>query len=277
MGTANTKIGLIAGGGQFPSLFARKAAQSGYDVIAAGFHSETDKSLAAEVKELKWLYLGQINKLIKYFKSHGVSEAVMLGSVQKANIFKDIRPDLKALAFIAKTARTHDDNILTSFADLLDKEGIRLRPSTFLLPELISPKGCWTRRKPDKAETRDIHQGWRLAKAVGKLDIGQCLVISNGTVLAVEAIDGTDATILRGGTLARGNGAVVVKLSKPSQDLRFDLPSSGSQTIETMHESGATVLALEAGKSLSFDREEMITLADRYHISIMALDDDDIP
>ncbi|HCY87786.1 MAG TPA: DUF1009 domain-containing protein, partial [Desulfobacteraceae bacterium] len=185
--------------------------------------------------------------------------------------------DFKALAFIAKTARTHDDSILTSFANLLEEEGIQLRPSTFLLPELISPAGCWTRRKPDKAETRDIRQGWHLAKAVGKLDIGQCLVISNGTVLAVEAIDGTDATILRGGKLSHGNGAVVVKLSKPTQDLRFDLPSSGCETIETMHRSGATVLALEAGRSLSFDREEMIRLADRYKISIIALTDDDIP
>ncbi len=276
MDKGQEKIGLIAGGGQFPSLFAKKAVQSGLQVIAAGFHSETDKTLVSEVKDFKWLYLGQVNKLIKYFKGHGVSKAVMLGSVEKTNIFKDIRPDLKALAFIAKTVRTHDDHILTSFANLLEKEGIELQPSTFLLPELISPKGCWTRRKPDKAETKDIHQGWRLAKAVGNLDIGQCLVISNGTVLAVEAIDGTDATILRGGTLSQGNGAVVVKLSKPSQDLRFDLPSSGCGTIETMHQCGATVLALEAGKSLAFDREEMIDLANQHKISIIALSDDDI-
>ena len=270
-------IGLIAGGGQFPTLFAQKARANGYTVIAAGFHSETNPDLVDLVDEFNWLYLGQINKLTKYFKRHGVSDAVMMGSIQKANIFKDIRPDFKALAFIAKTARTHDDNILTSFADLMAKEGIELMPSTFLLPELISPKGCWTKRKPDKAETKDIHQGWNLAKAVGDLDIGQCLVISNGTVLAVEAIDGTDATIKRGGSLSSGNGAVVVKLSKPQQDLRFDLPSTGCETIETMHRSGATVLALEAEKSISFDRNEMIALADQYKISIIALNDDDIP
>jgi len=271
------KIGLIAGGGQFPRLFAQKAACNGYEVIGAGFHSETDPALADQVAEFKWFYLGQINKLVKYFKKYGISNAVMLGSVQKANIFKDIRPDLKALAFIARTARTHDDSILTSFADLMAKEGIELLPSTFLLPELISPKGCWTRRKPDKAERKDIYQGWQLAKEIGRLDIGQCLVISNGTVLAVEAIDGTDETILRGGRLSRGSGAVVVKLSKPSQDLRFDLPSSGCTTIEIMNKAGATVLALEAGKSLAFDREEMIALADKYKISIIALADEDIP
>ncbi|WDP88252.1 MAG: UDP-2,3-diacylglucosamine diphosphatase LpxI [Desulfobacter sp.] len=270
-------IGLIAGGGQFPRLFSAKARQRGYTVIATGFHSETDPGLEGRVDEFKWLYLGQINKLVKYFKRNGVSRAVMLGSVSKANIFKDIRPDFKALAFIAKTARTHDDSILSSFADLMAKEGIELLPSTFLLPELISPRGCWTKKQPDKAQQKDIHQGWHLAKAVGNLDIGQCLVISNGTVLAVEAIDGTDATILRGGKLARGNGAVVVKLSKPQQDLRFDLPSSGCTTIETMNRAGADVLALEAGKSLSFDREEMIALADKYKISIVSLTEEDIP
>jgi hypothetical protein len=158
----------------------------------------------------------------------------------------------------------------------LEKQGITLVPSTFLLPELISPKGCWTKRKPDKAERKDIQQGWKLAKAVGRLDIGQCLVISNGTVLAVEAIDGTDATIERGGRLSRGNGATVVKLSKPNQDLRFDLPSSGCTTIETMHRSGVTVLVLEADKSISFDRDKMITLADRYNICITAVTEDEM-
>lgn len=269
------KIGLIAGGGQFPLLFAQKAAQSGYTVVAAGFQSETDDALLEIVPEFKWLYLGQLNKLLKYFKGHGVTEAVMLGSIRKTNIFKDIRPDFKTLSFIAKTARTHDDSVLTAFADLMEKEGITMRASTFLLPELISPQGCWTRRKPDRAELKDIRQGWRIAREIGRLDIGQCLVISNGTVLAVEAIDGTDATIERGGRLAMNNGAVVVKLSKPAQDLRFDLPSSGAATIETMHRAGATVLALEAGKSLSFDREEMVRLADQYKICIIAFDPGD--
>lgn len=198
------------------------------------------------------------------------------GQHPKTNIFKDIRPDFKALTFIATTARTHDDSILTSFADLLLKEGIEILPSTFLLPELLCPRGCWTKRKPNKAEQREIREGWRLAKEVGKLDIGQCLVIGNGTVLAVEAIEGTDAAIRRGGLLSRNHECMVIKLSKPSQDLRFDLPSSGRQTIMTMHEAGAGILVLEAGKSISFDREEMIALADQYHISILGYTDEDI-
>jgi len=269
-------IGLIAGGGQFPGLFASKADKAGYRVITAGFRSETDPDLANHVHAFKWLYLGQVRKLVKYFKANGVTEAVMLGSINKANIFKDIRPDLKALSFIAKTAWTHDDSVLTSFADLMEQEGISMRSSTFLLPELISPKGCWTKRQPDRADKKDIVQGWHLAKEIGRLDIGQCLVISNGTVLAVEAIDGTDSTIERGGHLSMDNGAVVIKLSKPIQDLRFDLPSTGAATIESMHRAGATVLALEAGRSLSFDREEMIRLANLYHICIVAVDSEEM-
>ena len=272
----SSPIGLIAGGGQFPLLFTQKARTNGYKIIGAGFRSETDPQLAELTHRFEWLYLGQLSKLIRYFKSNGVTRALLMGSISKTNIFKDIRPDFKALAFIAKTAGTHDDNILSSFANLLEKQGITLVPSTFLLPELISPKGCWTKRKPDRAEKKDIQQGWKLAKAVGQLDIGQCLVISNGTALAVEAIDGTDATIERGGRLSRGNGAIVIKLSKPHQDLRFDLPSSGCTTIETMHRSGVNVLVLEAGKSISFDREKMIALADNYNICIIAVTGDEI-
>lgn len=269
------KIGLIAGGGQFPILFSKKALEKGYQVYAIGFKSETDDHLQSYVKDLRWLYLGQVSKLINYFKQNEICDAVMLGSINKTNIFKDIRPDFKALSFIAKTARTHDDSVLTSFADLLLKDGIKILSSTFLLPELISPKGCWTQRKPDKAEKKDIIQGWKIAKKIGTLDIGQCIVISNGSVLAVEAIDGTDATIKRGAALSHKKGAVVVKISKPAQDLRFDLPSSGCQTIETMHESGATVLVLEAEKSISFDRREMVHLADKYNIAILGYTDDD--
>lgn len=269
-------IGLIAGGGQFPILFSDRAAERGYKVYAVGIRSETDPVLQERVRDMQWLHIGQVSKLIKYFKAHQISKAVMMGSINKPNVFKDIRPDFSALKFIAKHVVTHDDNVLRSFSDLLLKEGIEIISSTFLLPELISPRGIWTRRKPDKAEKKDIIQGWKIAREIGRLDIGQCLVISNGSVLAVEAIDGTDATILRGGQLSGENNCTVVKLCKPHQDLRFDLPSSGVQTIETMHEAGAGVLALEAEKSLSFDRERMILLADRYGISIAGFTDEDI-
>lgn len=270
------KIGLIAGGGQFPVLFAKKAMDKGYQVYAVGFNNETSAELDSLVYQIKYLYLGQITKLIKFFKENDIQDAVMLGSIRKNNIFKNIRPDLKALTFIAKNVKTHDDSVLSAFADLLLKDGIKILSSTFLLPDLISPAGCWTNRKPDKAEKKDIEQGWRIASEIGKLDIGQCIVISNGTVLAVEAIDGTDETIRRGGRLSQNNGAVVVKRCKPTQDMRFDLPSTGCQTIETMHEAGASVLVLEAEKSLSFDREKMIQLANQYDIAIVGHTDNSI-
>lgn len=268
-------IGLIAGGGQFPLLFARKARQRGIKVHAAAYANEACATLSDEVSSIQWLHLGQVTKLLKYFRKQGVTRAVMLGTVKKTRIFTDIRPDLKALAFIAAMGHTHDDGILTTFADLMEKEGITICPSTFLLPDLLSPKGCWTRKKPGRAARKDICTGWRMARGIGQMDIGQCVVVSNGTVLAVEAADGTDATIRRGGSLSSG-GAVVVKLAKPQQDLRFDLPASGLETIRAMAESGVDVLVLEAQKSLSFDRTDMVRLADEKGISIVAMDETEV-
>ncbi len=166
--------------------------------------------------------------------------------------------------------------MLSSLADLFAKEGIQIVSSTWLMPELISPRGCWTRKKPDRSQKKDIQVGWNIAQAVGRLDIGQCVVVANGTVLAVEAVEGTDAAIARAGDLSMKSGAVVVKRCKPSQDLRFDLPATGLATVETMIRAGAGVLALEAGKSVVFDRREMVDLANQHGISILGLIDDDM-
>ena len=148
------KIGLIAGGGQFPLLFAKKAKQKGYQVHGAAYVNEAWTGLANHVDTIEWMHLGQVGRLLKYFKAQGVDQAVMLGTVKKTRIFTDIKPDLKALAFIARMGHTHDDSILRAFADLLENHGIAIKPSTFLLPELISPKGCWTKKKPGKAEKK---------------------------------------------------------------------------------------------------------------------------
>lgn len=251
-------------------LFARAAAAKGFQVHTVAYVNEAAPELADHVVDITWLHLGQVSRLLKFFRKRGVSRAVMLGTVKKTRIFTDIKPDFKALAFIAAMGHTHDDSILTAFADLLEKEGITISPSTFLLPDLISPKGCWTRKNPGRGARKDIETGWRIAGEIGRLDIGQCVVVANGTVLAVEAADGTDATIRRGAALSNGN-AVVVKRSKPGQDLRFDLPASGCETIRTMAETGAGVLILEAGKSLSFDRDQMVALADKAGIAIVAM------
>lgn len=265
------RIGLIAGGGQFPLLFAKAARAHGWEVYAAAFVNEAADELAGLVDGIEWLHLGQLRRLIKFFKRHDVRQTVMMGAIRKTRIFTDVRPDTKAIALVVGMRDTHDDRLLRAFAGALEKDGILVRASTFLLPELLAVEGCWTRRKPSRSDRTDIELGWRIAKAVGQLDIGQCVVVEGGSVLAVEAIDGTDATIARGGRLGSG-GAVVVKVCKPDQDERFDVPAVGAQTIETMHAAGVRVLVVEAGKAVVFDRTEMVALADRHGITIVALD-----
>jgi len=264
------RIGLIAGSGQFPILFAKTARDKGYSVYAAAYVNEADMTIGDYVEAVEWLHLGQLRRLIQFFQRHHVSEAVMLGAIQKTRIFTDIRPDMRAIMLVAAMRSTQDDAILRGFAGFLEKKGIRIQPSTFLLPDLLAPSGCWTKRRPSASEKSDIELGLTLGKEIGRLDIGQCIVIGGGSVLAVEAIDGTDATILRGGTLGKGN-AVAVKVCKPSQDTRFDIPAGGRQTIEVMHQAGVRVLAVEAGKAVVFDRSQMIENADTYGITIIGI------
>jgi hypothetical protein len=268
-----TPIGLIAGAGQFPLLFADRARERGYAVHAVAYRGEADPSLADRVADVEWLHLGQLRRLIRYFKKNGVDQAVMMGAIRKTRIFTDVRPDTKAIAILARMRHTHDDGVLRAFARALEDEGIAIQPSTFLLPELLAPAGCWTRRRPSRAERNDIDLGRRLAGEVGRLDIGQCLVVGGGSVLAVEAIDGTDATLERGGNLGEGE-AVAVKVCKPDQDARFDIPAVGAGTVETMIRAGVRALAVEAGRAVVFDREAMIRRADQNGIAIVGVEPD---
>jgi DUF1009 family protein len=264
------QIGLIAGSGQFPIIFCKRAKANGFRVYVAAYIHEADPKLEEIADGLEWLHLGQLKRLIQFFKKNHITETVMMGAIRKTSLFKDVKPDMKAISLIAGMSHTHDDGILRAFADYLEKNGIVVRPSTFLLPDLIAKKGCWTKRKPSRAEKADIKLGWHVAKEIGRLDIGQCVVVGGGSILAVEAVDGTDATIQRGGRLGRGN-AVVVKVCKPIQDERFDVPAVGVQTIQSMHESGAGLLVMEADKAVVFDRDEMIELADQLGIGIVAI------
>ena len=268
------RIGLIAGSGQFPIIFAKAAKSKGLAVYAAAYMNEADPVLKDHVDLIEWLHIGQVKRVINFFKQNNISEAVMLGAIKKTRMFSDVRPDMKAISMIAGMRHTHDNGILSAFARILEKEGIKIQPSTFLLPELLAREGCWTKRRPGKSEKADIKLGWNLAKEIGRLDIGQCVVVGGGSILAVEAIDGTDATILRGGKLGKGN-AVVVKVCKPNQDIRFDIPAVGAQTIKTMYQAEAKAIAIEAGKAVVFDRQEMIDLANKHGISIVALDKGD--
>ena len=264
------RIGLIAGSGQFPIIFAKAAKLKGFDVYTVAYLNEADSTLENHVKSIEWLYLGQIKRLIKFFKRHKINQAVMMGGIKKIRMFSDVKPDMKAIALIAGLRHTHDDGLLRAFAGLLENSGIQIQAATFLLPDLLAPTGCWTKRKPNRSDKADIKLGWSIAKEIGRLDIGQCVVVGGGSVLAVEAIDGTDATIMRGGQLGNGT-AVVVKVCKPNQDMRFDIPAVGAQTIQTMHAASAKTLAIETGKAVVFDREKMITLADQLGIAIVAL------
>jgi DUF1009 family protein len=268
------KIGLIAGSGQFPLLFANIAKQNGWVVHAIGYRGETDPQLESQVETFEWIYLGQIKKLINYFRRHEVHQAVMMGAITKTSIFTNVRPDIKAISLVTSMRHTHDDALLRAFADLLEKEGIQIKASTFLLPELIAPPGIWTRRKPSRSELEDIRFGWKIGKEIGRLDIGQCVIVGGGSVLAVEAIEGTDETIRRGGKYAKGH-AVVVKVCKPIQDTRFDIPAVGLGTIESMQAANIKTIAIEAGKAVVFDRSAMIQLADEYGIAIAAIQDKD--
>lgn len=266
------RIGLIAGSGQFPLIFSSAARAKGVEVFAIAYFNETDPELEKYVKGIKWIHLGQIKRLLNFFRNNRISEAVMMGAIRKTRLFTDVKPDSKVISLVARMRDTHDDGLLRAFAKLLEDEGIHIRPSTFLLPDLLAREGCWTKRKPSRSEKADIQLGWKLAKEIGRLDIGQCVVVGGGTVLAVEAIDGTDTTIMRGGRL--GNGmAVVVKVCKPNQDTRFDIPAIGTQTIKTMADAGARVLVVEAGKAVVFDCEQMIKLANEHEISIVGLTD----
>lgn len=267
------KIGLIAGGGDFPVKFAEAAEKSGRQVYAVAYHDAADPGIGRRVHAVEWFYLGEIEKLIRFFNTNGVKEAVIMGGVNKRVMFSDIRPDATALSLIAGLTETHDDALLRRFADCLEQHDIAVRSSTFLLPELLAPDGCWTETVPDPAQRKDITIGWKIAKAIGRLDIGQCVVVEKGTILAVEAIDGSDATITRGGRLGGGQ-AVVVKVSKPHQDMRFDIPAVGPDTIQTMREAGVRVLAVETGRTVVFDREIMIARADEAGMSIVALSEE---
>jgi len=262
-------LGLIAGGGQLPLMVAESARKQGLRVVAVAHVGETDPELRDKVDDISWIRLGQLGELIKALKKKGVKKALMAGSIAKRRMFENVLPDLKGLAVMSKLAVFHDDNILRAVAEELAGEGIEIVSSTSFLPDLLAPSGVLTRRSPTRAEKADIRFGWKVAKELGRLDVGQCAVVRQKTVLALEAIDGTDETIRRGGKLAREN-AVVVKVSKPEQDLRFDVPSLGLSTVELMAEVRASVLAVEAHKTLLFELPEMIAYGDQAGISIVA-------
>ncbi|MCC6763528.1 MAG: UDP-2,3-diacylglucosamine diphosphatase LpxI [Deltaproteobacteria bacterium] len=265
------RIGLIAGNGRFPLLFAAAARRAGIDVVAVAHQHETPDEIANLVSHLTWVRVGELGKIIRTFKHAGVERAVMAGGIGKPRQLSDFRPDFRGAAFIAKTRSLRDDVLLRGVAGELEHDGITIVASTLFLGDLVPQVGTLTRKAPKSREWDDIRFGLEVAREVGRFEVGQSVVVKRRTVIAVEGIEGTDAAIRRGGELGRG-GIVVVKVSKPGQDLRFDVPAVGMTTIEVMREVGARVLALEAGRTLMIDREEMIRAADAAGIAIVAVE-----
>jgi hypothetical protein len=267
---AGERIGLIAGNGRFPIIFAENAKRLGYAISAVAHIGETEPELERYVERIHWVEIGQFNKLIQALKGDGVRQAVMLGGIKKTHVFTTVRPDLRALAVASRLKQLKDDAILREVATELESEGIQIRESTFGLRGILVEEGSLTKRAPSKKEWEDIRYGWEVAQDIGRLDIGQCVVVKNRVVVAVEAVEGTDEAIRRGGALAR-DGAVVVKRSKPQQDLRFDLPAVGPTTVEAMSSVKASALALEADRCVLLDREEMLRKAEQAGIAIVGL------
>jgi DUF1009 family protein len=266
------KIGLIAGNGNFPVVFARAAKEKGMQVIAVAHEGETMPELAQWVDGIYWIKVGQLGKLIQIFKEQKVADVLMAGGIKKTRLFEGGMPDFRGMALLAKMIHKKDDSILRAVARELESEGITVRESTLYLDNIVALQGVLTKKKPSKEEKLDIEFGWQMAKEIGRLDIGQTVVVKDRAVLAVEAIEGTDEAIRRGSRLC-GQGAVVVKICKPGQDLRFDLPAIGVMTIQSMEQEKASCLAVEAGKTIMIEREALIRDADRAGIAVIAIND----
>ncbi len=264
------KIGLIAGNGKFPLLFAHAAAEKGLEVIAIAVKKDTSPRIVPLVKKTYWLSLKDYSRMFDIFEQEGITKAIMAGQVNPQNLFyKDVGDEaLKTLLAAIKDKRP--DTIFKAVADKLAEHSIELIDSTLLLEKYLPQKGVLTKHKPDATTWEDIKFGFDMAKRIAGLDIGQTLVIRNRAIVAVEAIEGTDAAILRGGKIT-GPGVVVIKVSKPDQDMRFDVPVVGPRTIKYLNKVKAKCLAIEAAKTLMIDREACVRLADRTGISIVAL------
>ena len=267
------RIGLIAGNGRFPIIFADNARKLGLHVSAVAHEGETEPELERHVDRIHWIKIGQLNKLIKAFKNDGVRQAVMLGGIKKTHVYSTVRPDFRTLALATRLALWKDDDILREVAAELEREGITICDSTFGLEGILVEEGALTSRQPTIAEWNDIRYGWDVAREIGRLDIGQCVVIKDRVVVAVEAVEGTDGAIKRGGELSK-EGAVVVKRCKPQQDLRFDLPAIGPRTIEVMVSVKAAVLAVEAGRTVMLDRELLLNKAEEAGIAVIGINSD---
>ncbi len=264
------KLGLIAGNGEFPFLVLEGAKRAGASVAVAAIREETDPAIERIADSLVWVGIGQLGKMLRFFKAEGVDQAIMAGQVKHVQIFSRAIPDVRMLKMLLRLPRRNTVALIGAVAQELASEGIELLDSTYFLKDQLPQPGNLSKRKPDERERGDIEYGLEIASEIARRDLGQTIVVRERACVAIEAMEGTDAVIRRAGQLVRGR-LTVVKIAKPDQDMRFDVPVVGLPTVAAMIEAGATCLCLSAGKTLMFDREEMIKLANRNKIAVVAV------
>jgi UDP-2,3-diacylglucosamine hydrolase len=273
-GAAGPPLGLIAGNGRFPFLVAAGARRARRRVVAVAIREEASPELAEAVDEIHWVSLGQLGRCIDALRSAGAKEAVMAGQVKHRQIFSDVVPDLKMVGLLARLAFKNTDSLIGAVADVLEREGITLLASTTFLQEELAGDGALGDRSPSRTEKLDIKYGRTIARRLADMDLGQTAVVKDRAAVALEAMEGTDEVIRRAGRLA-GPGCVVVKVAKPKQDLRFDVPVIGPGTIEAMREARALVLAVDAGRTLLLDRPALLSEADSAGVAVWGMSEAD--
>ncbi len=272
------RVGLLAGAGRFPLVFAEAARAQNYELFGMGVIGMADESLAGMCHHYSPVPLARIGQAIRWFKRNKVDQVVMAGKIEKTVLFQSNRiwrlmPDLRTIHLWLRYAceNKKDDTLLLAVIREFERDRIHFASALDFCPELLVQHGFLTRRKPTAAQWKDIAFGWEMAKEIGRLDIGQTIIVNDTAVIAVEAIEGTDKAILRAGELCKRGGFTVVKVAKPQQDSRFDVPTIGVQTLRSMHEAGGRVLAVEAGQTIIIDEPEVLELADKLGIAIVSL------
>lgn len=262
------RYGLIAGNGRFPFLVIEGARKAGETLFVAAIKEETDADIEEAAEHVSWMGIGKLGRMISYFKDNGVTKVMMAGQVKHVQLFSGAIPDLKMVKMLWNLPRRNTDALIGGIADEMIKEGIELIDSTYFIKDSLAGKGVMTRRRPDKNEIENLEYGLEIANEIARLDLGQTIVVRAKACVAIEAMEGTDAVIQRAGELANGK-LTVIKVAKPDQDMRFDVPVVGIPTIKAMAGAGATCLSVSAGKTLMFDRENMISLANEKNIAVI--------
>jgi hypothetical protein len=263
------RYGLIAGNGRFPFLVLEGARRRGVEMVVAAIKEETAPEIEDYAQRVRWVSVGQLGKLIRFFKQEGVTHALLAGQVKHVRIFGPALPDLRMVKLLAGLRQKNTDSLIGAVVQELEREGITVVDSTLFNQELLAPEGAITKRQPSKEEQENIAYGLSVAKEIARLDLGQTIVVKDRAVVAIEAMEGTDATIRRAAELVKGKPLTVVKVAKPTQDMRFDVPVIGQPTIETMIEARATALAITAHKTLLLDKDELLMLANKHRIVLV--------